>query len=109
MSGSCGERRQPRSWCRLGADGSLTLTIHVQPSAKRSEIAGAHGDSLRIRLAAPAAEGKANAALRTFLAAAFGVPKQAVTLVRGARSRRKVVRIAAPEQRPDRTWGVTGT
>lgn len=64
-----------------------------------------HGGSLKIRLAAPAVEGKANAALIAFLARAFAVPEHAVTLVRGAKSRRKIVRIAAPGARPDQAWG----
>jgi uncharacterized protein (TIGR00251 family) len=89
----------------VGADGAITLAIHAQPGAKRSEVSGVHGGSLRIRLAAPAVEGKANAALVAFLARSFAVPEHAVTLVRGARSRRKIVRIAAPGQRPDRAWG----
>lgn len=89
----------------MGADGSITLTIHAQPGAKRTEVSGVHGGSLKIRLAAPAVEGKANAALIAFLARAFAVPERAVTLLRGARSRRKIARIAAPGQRPDRAWG----
>jgi uncharacterized protein YggU (UPF0235/DUF167 family) len=56
-------------------------------------------------LAAPAVEGKANAALLAFLAEAFAVPRQAITLVHGARSRRKIVRVVAPRRRPDRAWG----
>lgn len=92
-------------WRRVGNDGSITLIIYVQPGAKRSEVAGTHGGGLKIRLAAPASEDKANAALIVFLADAFGVPQRAVTLLRGARSRRKVVRVATPLQRPDRGWG----
>jgi uncharacterized protein (TIGR00251 family) len=91
-------------WRRIGSDGSITLTIRAQPGAKRSEIAGVVGGELKIRLAAWAAEGKANAALLALLADAFGVPRQAVTLLRGATSRRKVVRVAAPRRRPDRAW-----
>jgi uncharacterized protein len=64
-----------------------------------------HGGSLKIRLAAPAIEGRANAALIAFLARAFAVPEHAVTLVRGAKSRRKIVRIKAPGARPDQAWG----
>ncbi len=80
------------------------LTLHVQPGAKRTEVAGVHGDALKIRLAAPPVDGKANAALLRFLAAAFGVPQRAVTLVRGETSRQKTVRIEAPRERPDRGW-----
>ena len=82
----------------------MTLEIHAQPGAKHTEVAGTHGDCLKLRLAAPAVEGKANAALVEFLAEAFGVPKRAVSIVRGETGRRKTVRIAMPERRPDREW-----
>lgn len=94
-----------RRWWRVDTDGSITLTVRVQPGAKRSEVAGVYGDSLKIRLAAPASEGKANAALKAYLAQAFAVPEQAVTLVRGTKSRSKIVRVATPWHRPDWTWG----
>lgn len=87
-----------------GAAHALVLTLHVQPGARRTEVAGVHGDALKIRLAAPPVEGKANAALLRYLAEAFGVPQRAVTLVRGETSRQKTVRIAAPRERPDREW-----
>ena len=84
---------------------ALLLTLHVQPGASRTEVAGLHGDALRIRLAAPPVDGKANAELVRFLAEAFGVPRRQVTLVRGDTSRLKVVRIDAPARRPDADWG----
>lgn len=86
----------------------MVLALHVQPGARRTEVAGLHGDALKLRLAAPAVEGKANAALREFLAAAFGVPLRSVTLLRGETSRDKVVRIAAPARRPDAHWARGG-
>jgi uncharacterized protein (TIGR00251 family) len=98
------ENPSPHPWRRVAADGSITLAIHAQPGAKRTEVSGVHGGHLKVRLAAPAAEGKANATLIAFLAHAFAVSEQAVTLVRGAGSRRKVVRIATPKRRPDREW-----
>jgi uncharacterized protein (TIGR00251 family) len=98
----------PRSWRRVGADGSITLTIHAQPGAKKTEVAGVHGDCLKIRLAAPAVEGKANAELRRFLADAFGVPLKSVVLVRGKTGRRKTLRIASPAAWPDREWRILG-
>jgi uncharacterized protein len=97
-----------RTWCHAGADASIVLEIHGQPGAKRSEVAGVHGDAVRIRIAAPAMEGKANAALLAFLAEIFGVPRKNVTLIRGAHGRRKTVRIEDPALRPDRTWGDSG-
>ena len=83
---------------------ALVLTLHVQPGAKRTEVAGVHGDALKLRLAAPAVAGKANAALVRFLADAFGVPARAVTIVRGETSRQKVVRVDSPSKRPDARW-----
>lgn len=74
--------------------GGVALTVHVQPGAKRSEIAGEHGDALKIRLAAPAVEGKANAALCDFVAELFGLRKAQVTLISGPRSRSKRVAVA---------------
>jgi hypothetical protein len=91
------------AWCREDR-GALVLSLHVQPGASRTEVAGVHGDALKIRLAAPPVDGKANAALLRFLADAFGVPLRSVTLERGETSRDKRVRIQAPVERPDRRW-----
>lgn len=85
-------------------DGAIELTLHVQAGAKRTEVAGVHGDALKVRLAAAAIEGKANEELVRFLADAFGVPRRRVTIVRGETSRTKAIRIDAPVQRPDRGW-----
>jgi uncharacterized protein (TIGR00251 family) len=90
---------------RSDEDGALALSLHVQPGAVRTEVAGTHGDALKIRLAAPPVDGKANAELLRFLADAFGVPLRNVTLLRGESSRRKRVRIAAARRRPDLLWG----
>ncbi|MCL2656707.1 MAG: DUF167 family protein [Betaproteobacteria bacterium] len=81
------------SWLQTLANGSLILNLHIQPGAKRSELVGLHGDALKIRLAAPPVEGKANAALISFLADLLDVPKTAVSLEAGASSRRKRVRV----------------
>ena len=81
-------------WLRVAADGRLTLTLHIQPGAKKTEVAGEHGDALKIRLAAPPVDGKANAALLAFIAERLGVSKSAVTLKSGQTSRRKVVEVA---------------
>ena len=81
-----------------GAD--VVLTLHVQPGGNRSEFAGPHGNALKVKLAAPAIDGKANAELIRFLADAFGVPERNVKIVRGETSRAKLVRIVAPAKRP---------
>ncbi len=91
------------AWCREEGN-SLVLALHVQPGAKRTEVAGMHGDALRVRLAAPPVEGRANEALLRFLSEAFGVPLRQVTLLQGQTSRRKRVRIDAPMLRPDSAW-----
>jgi uncharacterized protein (TIGR00251 family) len=80
-------------WLQVAADGSLTLTLHIQPGAKRTGFAGLYGEAAKIRLAAPPVDGKANAALCAFLAEVCGVPKSAVSLVSGETSRAKRVRI----------------
>jgi len=69
------------------------LTIHVQPRASRTEVAGWHGDAVKVRLAAPPVDGAANDALTAFLAERLAVPRSAVTLLSGATARRKRVRI----------------
>jgi uncharacterized protein (TIGR00251 family) len=79
-------------WARRRADG-WSLTIRVQPGASRSAVAGPHGDALRIRLAAPAVDGKANRELVRFLAGELGLPTGAVEIASGHTSRTKVVRI----------------
>jgi uncharacterized protein len=77
--------------------GSLILTLHIQPGAKKTEIAGEHGDALKIRLAAPPVDGKANAALLEFIADRLRVTKGAVTLKSGQTSRRKVVEVTVED------------
>jgi uncharacterized protein (TIGR00251 family) len=69
------------------------LELHVQPGAKRTEVVGMHGDRIKIRLAAPALEGRANEALIDFLADQFDVPKRSVTIESGVASRQKRVAI----------------
>jgi hypothetical protein len=71
--------------------GGVRLAIRVQPRAARSEVAGLHGDRIRIRLAAPPVDGAANDALVRFLAEALGVPARAVTITGGLASRSKTV------------------
>ncbi len=80
-------------WFRPIPEGWL-LTLHVQPGAKTSAVSGLHGEALKIRIAAPPLEGRANAALITFIAAQLGVAKQLVSVERGSSSRHKTVRIA---------------
>ena len=80
-------------------EGRTTLTLHIQPGAKKTEVAGVHGDALKIRLAAPPVDGKANAALIDFVAARLGLSKSLLSLKSGQTSRRKVLELAV--QLPD--------
>ena len=87
-------------WYRRNAD-VVTLTLHVQPGAKRSEIAGLHGEALKIRLAAPPIEGRANEALLKYIAGLFDVPLRQVELRQGGQSRHKVVAIVGSKVEPE--------
>jgi uncharacterized protein (TIGR00251 family) len=78
---------------KIGAGGVLTISLHVQPGARRTELVGLHGEALKLRLAAPPVDGKANACLVSFLADFLDVPKGTITLVSGESSRQKRVRI----------------
>lgn len=80
------------SWVRVTPSG-VELAVLVQPRSSRTKVLGVHDGRLKIALSAPPVDGEANAALVEFLAEALGVRKSAVTLVEGATSRRKRVRI----------------
>jgi uncharacterized protein (TIGR00251 family) len=71
-----------------------TLPIKAVPNAPRNAVVGWLGDALKIKIHAPALEGRANAALCEFLAAELDLPARAVTVAHGDKSRQKIVRIA---------------
>jgi len=81
------------TWLVADGDG-VTLRLHIQPGAKKTEVVGMHGEALKIRLAAPPVDGKANACLIAFLANQLGVAKAAISLVSGETSRAKRVRVS---------------
>jgi len=70
-----------------------TIRFHVIPNAKIDKVVGEHGDAIKIKLRAPAVEGKANTALRRFLAEKLSIPQRAIVLEHGEKSRDKVIRI----------------
>jgi hypothetical protein len=72
----------------------VAIRFHVVPRASRTEVAGRHGDAIKIRLKAPPVDGAANAELIRFLAKHFGVPRSAIQLLSGGSSRDKRVAIA---------------
>ena len=95
-------------WFRIATDGRITLTLHIQPGAKKTEFAGLHGDALKIRLAAPPVDGKANEALIKFIAETLRLPKSAVNLKSGQTSRRKVLEVCGADVLSVAAWAVDG-
>ncbi|RNC67492.1 MAG: YggU family protein [Desulfuromonadales bacterium] len=75
------------------ADGVI-FSVHVQPRSSKNEISGIQGEEIRLRLTSPPVEGEANRLCIEFLAKLLKVPKSAVTIVNGDKSRHKTVRIA---------------
>ncbi|WP_202033319.1 DUF167 domain-containing protein [Nocardioides sp. WS12] len=87
---------RPESTDGVGSTATWLLSVRVQPGASRTDVVGptgVDGAELKIRLASPPVDGRANEELLRWLAREVGVPKSAVTLVRGQTSRSKVVRI----------------
>jgi uncharacterized protein len=75
------------------AAGTVIFAVRVQPRASKDEIAGEIAGALKIRLQAPALEGRANEALIEFLAQLLKTPKGAVRILSGERSRVKRLEI----------------
>jgi uncharacterized protein (TIGR00251 family) len=69
------------------------LQFHVVPNARQNKVIREHNGAIKIKLRAPAVEGKANAALRSFLAKEFKIPERSIALERGQKSRAKLIRI----------------
>ncbi|MCF8149356.1 MAG: DUF167 family protein [Burkholderiaceae bacterium] len=84
------------SWL-VAENGAVTLRLHIQPGAKKTEVVGPHGAALKIRLAAPPVDGKANACLIGFLADQLGIGKAAISILSGDTSRAKRLRIMGAE------------
>jgi uncharacterized protein len=78
-------------------DGTVELNVYAQPGAGRTQITGRHGDALKIRVAVPPEHGRANTALASTLAEAFGLPDKAVELVSGDKSRTKRFRLTVDD------------
>lgn len=69
------------------------VALRVQPGAKRDALLGKHAHAWKISLRAPAAEGKANRACVEYIAALLGVRRSAVAVIKGQKSRDKVIAI----------------
>ena len=91
----------------------VVVRVHVQPGAGRTAVSGRHGSALKLRVAAPPADGRANEAVVVLLAKTFGVKPAAVRIESGATSRVKRVKVdgveadtvAATLRRVDRRGG----
>jgi uncharacterized protein len=79
------------------------VRVHVVPGAKIDSVAGEQAGAMKIKLRAPAVEGKANAALIRFLAEQLKLPRHSIVLERGHRSRDKVIRIDSLTEEDVRT------
>jgi uncharacterized protein len=82
------------------APNGIQLRLRVQPRASRTELAGIHGDALRVRLGAAPVDGAANQALIRLLADLLSVPRSAVQVIAGEMSRSKIVAVSGigPEE-----------
>ena len=89
------------NWFSKTAAGYV-VAVHAQPGAKRSEISGLHGGRLKMRIAAPPLEGRANEALIDFLAQRLGLSRSKLRVLKGLQGRAKLVEIADTEIDPTR-------
>jgi uncharacterized protein (TIGR00251 family) len=81
-------------WARP-TDRGWSISVHVQPSARRSRVIGIHDGALRVQIAAPPVDGRANDELVRLLARLLEVPPTSIRLAAGPRGRRKRVEIPA--------------
>ena len=88
------------TWYIRGND-LITLKIYLQPGAKQNEMTGLYNDALKIRLKAPAIEGRANEALLKYIAELFDVPRANIKLKRGDTSRHKTIEVHHSRVNPD--------
>lgn len=71
----------------------VTFTVKIHPRAKKNAITGEFGDTLKLSLAAPPIDGKANEACIEFFAKLLKVPRSSVTIASGQSNRKKVIRV----------------
>ena len=84
------------SRCILERAGGVLLRVAVTPNSRRTRVDGLHDGALRLRVAAPPLEGRANDELVAWLAHELRVPRRSVRVARGATARRKGIEIDAP-------------
>jgi uncharacterized protein (TIGR00251 family) len=79
---------------------TTTLSIRVQPGAKREGVVGRYGDAFKVAISAPAVDGNANDALLRLLASLLDIPRSRIEIVSGHTSRSKLLRIALTGPKP---------
>ena len=87
-------------WCRHDGD-TVILNLYIQPGARQTAISGFHDGALKIRLASPPLNGRANEALLKYIALLYDVPVRQVELKRGDKSRHKIVIVRGSKMTPD--------
>lgn len=87
------------SWYRLDPHRNiLCINVYVQPNARLTEVAGKHGEALKVRVAAPPQDDRANQLLIDFLGKSLGLPGSRIRISRGGRSRNKMIEVTAPDE-----------
>jgi hypothetical protein len=86
------------SYLHIQPDGSLLLSLYVQPRSGRNAIVGLHGDAVKLRLNAPPVDGKANKAVIAFFAKSLKIPKSAVIIRSGLQSRMKKILLTGVDE-----------
>ena len=81
------------SWRIREVGSGVELALHVQPRARRNEIAGLYNGALKLKISAPPVDDAANRAVIEFFAALLSLPKSRLSIISGTRSREKVLRI----------------
>ena len=90
----------PEAFYRIDGD-TLVLRVRVQPGARKPGIVGVVNGELRLRITAPATDGRANDALRKFIAERLGTAASRVRIVRGISSRSKTLAIEGAQRAPE--------
>ena len=72
----------------------IVLSVRIVPGSKRSKIVGLYGDALKIQIASPAVDGKANQSLIDFISKEFGVAKGSIEILKGHQNRSKLLLIS---------------
>lgn len=87
------QKTAPESFLSPSPDGTVLIRVYVQPKASRSRLVGLHDGCLKVSVAAPPVDGKANKQVVKFLAGILNVPVREVTVKSGLQSRRKLVEV----------------